>query len=601
MAVRGAFAAGLAEGFATGLVDGIEKRQDKFDVLFDQSLESAKRLAPKYAKSKSEADAAIEMMNAFGQEYNITPEEFIAMAQTYDVTQIYAAVAEAEAKMPEGATLDKAKILGSLNIPSNIELPEGMSKEEAVRSIFMGYANNLAEDPTDKSEGKASTSWGKALAKTLMINPRNQADDMLNAMSVMGVPYKDLMLYQASAGERYKPLAGVSGKPIYNIEITDYQDDDYDRTANTFRKHFTRKFTGTEDLSSLVSGSADMEEILTKMGEQDEQQLDSSLMMGGNIMADIEMRLATTYGHESSRVRTAALNKLTTYIETVADFKAFKESEKNGNASRLISESINRHGVLTEEYINMILGNEAELPEGGKGGDESGSDPSLNISGQMGGEDDPFEQISGTIPSTSEANDDLIKTGSGSEKSEVDEMIDDILANEEETEEGERFAAATGAEKAGRRIDKVDAYREAASKITYKEFQEMSRSEAVAAGLPDTGFETAEAFGFFPEKYFKGGAEQIDTGIEKDTTLTDDANAIASAAIKVANELADEFPDMSVFLEVDDRGQPDNTMIKEWLDQNNVPVNDQMIRMIRTMLRAKQKNLKEDPASELDE
>ena len=600
MAVRGAFAAGLAEGFATGLVDGIEKRQDRFDTLFDQSLESAKRLAPKYAKSKAEADAAIEMMNAFGQEYNITPEEFIAMAQTYDVTQIYAAVAEAEAKMPEGATLDKAKILGPLNIPSNIELPEGMSKEEAVRSIFMGYANNLAENPTDKSEGKASTSWGKALAKTLMINPRNQADDMLNAMSVMGVPYKDLMLYQASAGERYKPLAGVSGKPIYNIEITDYNDDDYTRTANNFRTTFSRTFAGTEDLS--LADATTMETALASLGLENEQELNTSLLAGGNTMADIELRLATTYGHESSRVRNAALYKLASYIETASDFKAFKEAEKDGNASRLISESINKHGVLTEEYINMILGNEAELPEGGKGGDESGSDSSLNISGQMGGEDDPFEQISGTISSTSEANDDLIKTGGGSEKSEVDEMIDDILANEEETEEGERFAAATGSEKAGRRIDKVDAYREAASKITYEEYQEMSRSEAREAGLPATGFESAEAFGILnPKQYFKGGAEQIDTGIEKDTTLTDDANAIASAAIKVANELADEFPDMSVFLEIDDRGQPDNTMIKEWLDQNNVPVNDQMIRMIRTMLRAKQKNLKEDPASELDE
>ena len=594
MAIKGAFAAGLAEGFATGLVDGIEKRQDRFDTLFDQSLESAKRLAPKYAKSKSEADAAIEMMNAFGQEYNITPEEFIAMAQTYDVTQIYAAVAEAEAKMPEGATLDKAKILGPLNIPSNIELPEGMSKEEAVRSIFMGYANNLAEDPTDKSEGKASTSWGKALAKTLMINPRNQADDMLNAMSVMGVPYKDLMLYQASAGERYKPLAGVSGKPIYNIEITDYNDDDYTRTANSFRQTFSRTFTGTEDLSMLVSGSQDYDEIMAAMGVENEQELNTSLIAGGNTMADIELRLATTYGHESSRVRNAALYKLASYIETASDFKAFKEAEKDGNASRLISESINRHGVLTEEYINMILGNEAELPEGGKGGDEGGSDPSLNISGQMGGEDDPFEQISGTIPSTSEANDDLIKTGGGSEKSEIDEMIDDVIANETDEDDSINLGTPNVGEVTQRRIDKVDAYREAASKITYEEYQEMSRSEAREAGLPATGFESAEAFGFFPEKYFKGGAEQIDTGIEKDTTLTDDANAIASAAIKVANELADEFPDMSIFLE-------DDAPLEDWLDQNNVPANAQMIRMIKTMIKAKQKNLKEDPASELDE
>lgn len=597
MAIRGAFAAGLLDGFATGLTEGVEKRQDRFDVLFDESLDSAKRLAPKYAKSKAEADAAVEMMNAFGKEYNITPEEFISMAQTYDVTQIYAAVAEAEAKMPEGATLDKAKILGPLNIPSNIELPEGMSNEQAVRSIFMGYANNLAEDPTDKSEAKANTSWGKALANTLMINPRNQADDMLNAMSVMGVPYKDLMLYQASAGERYKPLAGVSGKPIYNIDITDYQDADYDRTANTFRVHFTRKFTGTEDIS--LANATTMEEVKAAMGVDNAEQLDGSLMMGGNTMADIELRLATTYGHESSRVRIAALNKLTTYIETAADFKAFKEAEKDGNASRLISESINKHGVLTTEYINMILGNDAELPEGKKTeGGSSVSNESLNISGEMDGEDDPSEELSGTIPTTSEANDDLLNTGGDANVSEVDEMIDAVIANETGEDNSINLGTPNVSEVTERRIDKVDAYREAASKITYEEYQQMSRSEAKEAGLPATGFESAEAFGFFPKKYFKGGAEEIDLGIDKTST---DSSTVAGAAVKVANELADEFTDMSVFLEIDDRGRPDDTILKDWLDQNNVPANEQMIRMIRTMIKARQKNLKENPASELDE
>lgn len=597
MAIRGAFAAGLLDGFATGLTEGVEKRQDRFDVLFDESLDSAKRLAPKYAKSKAEADAAVEMMNAFGKEYNITPEEFISMAQTYDVTQIYAAVAEAEAKMPEGATLDKAKILGPLNIPSNIELPEGMSNEQAVRSIFMGYANNLAEDPTDKSEGKASSSWGKALANTLMINPRNQADDMLNAMSVMGVPYKDLMLYQASAGERYKPLAGVSGKPIYNIEITDYNDDDYDRTANTFRVHFTRKFAGTEDIS--LADATTMESALASLGVENAEQLDGSLMMGGNTMADIELRLATTYGHESSRVRIAALNKLTTYIETASDFKAFKESEKNGNASRLISESINKHGVLTDEYINMILGNEAELPKDKKTeGGSSVSNESLNLSGQMDGEADAFEEISGTIPTASKANDDLINTGGGANVSEVDDMINAVIANETGEDNSINLGTPNVSEVTERRINKVDEYREAASKITYEEYQGMSRSEAREAGLPATGFESAEAFGFFPKKYFKGGAEEIDTGIDKTST---DSSTVAGAAVKVANELADEFTDMSVFLEIDDRGRPDDTILKDWLDQNNVPANEQMIRMIRTMIKARQKNLKENPASELDE
>ena len=596
MAIRGAFGAGLAEGFATGIQQGVERRQNRFDAIFDESLESAKRLAPKYAKSKAEADAAVEMMNAFGKEYNITPEEFIAMAQTYDVTQIYAAVAEAEAKMPEGATLDKAKILGPLNIPSNIELPEGMSKEQAVRSIFMGYANNLAEDPTDKSEGKASSSWGKALANTLMINPRNQADDMLNAMSVMGVPYKDLMLYQASAGERYKPLAGVSGKPIYNIDITDYQDDDYARTANNFRLQFSRTFAGTEDLS--LADAETMESALASLGLETKAELNTSLLAGGNTMADIELRLATTYGHESSRVRTAALFKLASFIETPADFNAFKESEKDGNASRLISESINKHGVLTQEYINMILGNDAELPKGKK--TEGGSsNESLNISGEMDGQADAFEQISGTIPTTSEANDDLLNTGGDANVSEVDEMINAVIANETGEDNSINLGTPNVSEVTERRINKVDEYREAASKITYEEYQGMSRSEAREAGLPATGFESAEAFGFLnPKQYFKGGAEQIDLGIDKTST---DSSTVAGAAVKVANELADEFTDMSVFLEIDDRGRPDDTILKDWLDQNNVPANEQMIRMIRTMIKARQKNLKENPASELDE
>ena len=598
MAIRGAFAAGLLDGFATGLTEGVEKRQDRFDVLFDESLESAKRLAPKYAKSKAEADAAVEMMNAFGKEYNITPAEFISMAQTYDVTQIYAAVAEAEAKMPEGATLDKAKILGPLNIPSNIELPEGMSNEQAVRSIFMGYANNLAEDPTDKSEGKASSSWGKALANTLMINPRNQADDMLNAMSVMGVPYKDLMLYQASAGERYKPLAGVSGKPIYNIDITDYQDDDYARTANNFRLQFSRTFAGTEDLS--LADAETMESALASLGLETKAELNTSLLSGGNTMADIELRLATTYGHESSRVRTAALFKLASFIETPADFNAFKESEKDGNASRLISESINKHGVLTTEYIKMILGNDAELPEGKKTeGGSSVSNESLNLSGQMGGEADPFEELSGTIPTTSEANDDLLNTGGDANVSEVDEMINAVIANETGEDNSINLGTPNVSEGTERRIDKVDEYREAASKITYEEYQQMSRSEAREAGLPATGFEAGEAFGLLnPKQYFKGGAEEIDLGIDKTST---DSSTVAGAAVKVANELADEFTDMSVFLEIDDRGRPDDTILKDWLDQNNVPINEQMIRMIRTMIKARQKNLKENPASELDE
>jgi len=317
-------------------------------------------------------------------------------------------------------------------------------------------------------------------------------------------------------------------------------------------------------------------------------------------MADIELRLATTYGHESSRVRIAALNKLTTYIETASDFKAFKESEKNGNASRLISESINKHGVLTTEYINMILGNDAELPEGGKNeGGSSVSNESLNISGEMGGQADPFEEISGTIPTTSEANDDLLNTGGDPNVSEVDEMINAVIANETGEDNSINLGTPNVSEVTERRIDKVDAYREAASKITYEEYQEMSRSEAREAGLPATGFESAEAFGLLnPKQYFKGGAEEIDLGIDKTST---DSSTVAGAAVKVANELADEFTDMSVFLEIDDRGRPDDTILKDWLDQNNVPANEQMIRMIRTMIKARQKNLKENPASELDE
>ena len=562
MAIRGAFQAGLVKGFATSLQESVKERQERFNDLIDSQMDTVRRAAPKMAQSMAEAKNADLIRQEMKAEFGVTDEEFLAIAQNYDVTQVYGAIQKAQDNLPEGSRIDKSQFLGSLDIPKGVTLPEGMTAEQALENIYLGYARNIAGKPDDKSEVHKATSWGKALKDTLMLDPAASAEDHLSAMQYMGIPVQDVLTYQASIGGRYEPLPGVKRVKGFEIDVTDYKETDYMSTATTYERTFTRTFAGADDLANATN----MPGALEAMGAKDEAALGSKLRKGGVAIADLELALSQS-GVDSQLTRDRALLRLSKEVNTSAEMDNLLAGVENGLASELILESLEKHGRLTDEYIEYIL---------------TGTKP----------EDKPEEVITPTTPTTpttTEEQTEEILTEPEEEASVVvdeEEVVSTILGNtpdEDEEEEGFNLEVGNARAVAQQQEDYVEAARDAASKITYVEYEAMDDDAKREAGLPVRPIDFRLAFGYLsPKQYFKGAATQIDVGdITED--MTSDSTAgdtrLASAAINIYKAMEDEFPDMSVL-----KGEDGKTIIRDYMEMNNLPVNEIVIRMIQMQL-----------------
>lgn len=562
MAIRGAFQAGLVKGFATSLQESVKERQERFNDLIDSQMDTVRRAAPKMAQSMAEAKNADLIRQEMKAEFGVTDEEFLAIAQNYDVTQVYGAIQKAQDNLPEGSRIDKSQFLGSLDIPKGVTLPEGMTAEQALENIYLGYARNIAGKPDDKSEVHKATSWGKALKDTLMLDPAASAEDHLSAMQYMGIPVQDVLTYQASIGGRYEPLPGVKRVKGFEIDVTDYKETDYMSTATTYERTFTRTFAGADDLANATN----MPGALEAMGAKDEAALGSKLRKGGVAIADLELALSQS-GVDSQLTRDRALLRLSKEVNTSAEMDNLLAGVENGLASELILESLEKHGRLTDEYIEYIL---------------TGTKP----------EDKPEEVITPTTPTTpttTEEQTEEILTEPEEEASVVvdeEEVVSTILGNtpdEDEEEEGFNLEVGNARAVAQQQEDYVEAARDAASKITYAEYEAMDDDAKREAGLPVRPIDFRLAFGYLsPKQYFKGAATQIDVGdITED--MTSDSTAgdtrLASAAINIYKAMEDEFPDMSVL-----KGEDGKTIIRDYMEMNNLPVNEIVIRMIQMQL-----------------
>lgn len=340
------FWAGFGEQFSTN----VEQRQKTLDRLIEENLDNARRVAPKYAQVKAEARNSASIMKEMQSEFDVTPEEFIALAQNYDINAVYKTIQQTKAKLPEGQTLSKDAFLGSLNIPEGVTLPEGMTPEQALEGIYFGYARNLNKDPDNKSEVHQSQSWAKAVKDVLMLNPQASAEEQVNAMSVMGVPVQDLLQFQASATGGYKPLQGVERVGGFDIDVTDYKERDYMSTANTYERTFTRTFAGTDDLANVT----DMAGALKAIGVKDEAELGNRLRKGGTAIADLELGLSQA-GVQSKLERDRTLLRLSNEVNTSAEMDTLISAIENGTAQELILESMQKNGRLTNDYIEYIL------------------------------------------------------------------------------------------------------------------------------------------------------------------------------------------------------------------------------------------------------
>lgn len=350
MAIRGAFSAGLVKGFATSMEQGIKDRQARMDELINNQMDTVKRSAPKLAQSMAEAKNAQMIMGEMKTQFGVTEEEFIALAQNYDINAVYGAVQKAQQALPEGSKLDKSQFLGSLNIPKGVALPEGMTAEQALESIYLGYARNVNEKPGDKSETHKNRSWGKALKDTLMLDPRASAEDQLQAMSYMGMPVNEIVQYEASQGSGYKPIQGVERVQGFDIKTTTLKDQDYQATTDRYYRRFASTFADVDANGNFTT----MQSALEAMGAKDSAEADNKYRKAGTAVADLERGLSEA-GMIGEASRTGVILKLTNEVDTPQEMERLTTAINDGTALELIQESMQKNGKLTDDYIELIL------------------------------------------------------------------------------------------------------------------------------------------------------------------------------------------------------------------------------------------------------
>ena len=562
--IKGAFMSGLVDGFATSFTEGIKERQAKADELIDMQMDAARRTAPKLAQSMADLKDAEVMMQEMGTEFGVTPEEFIALAQSYDIKQVYNAVAKVQAQLPQGQKLDKQKFLGSLNIRDGAKLPENMSAEQALESIYLGYARNVSQKPDDTSDIHKAKSWGKALQETLMLDPRASAEDQLSAMSYMGYSVDDLLRYQAAMGTKYQPLPGVTRDKACSITTTDYDASrDYESSINLYDRVFSRTVGLDPELSPTMQAEALRQ---SGYGPDEKTLAAKNARLGATAIADLEMELGYSGLFEQSYLRTPIIAKLSNSIDNREEMEAFIEAQKNGRAKNLIMESIQKSGALTDEYIEAIL---------------TGAEPKVKDPISIGEREAESEDAKFTIGDQPEGlgaeptGGVVNMEGTGSEDPTTgDATVDAIFRNAKQDDEPEIDKITFGGlerAKTQRRIDDAEAYREAASKVTYEEYKNMSDKEKEAAGLPTVPVKAGEAFGMTnPKKYFKGGIRAGDAETED----------LIESALKISLELEDSGIDMEAL-----RGEDGEEIIKEWMKRNNIEINDRVLEMVKMQLR----------------
>jgi hypothetical protein len=117
----------------------------------------------------------------------------------------------------------------------------------------------------------------------------------------------------------------------------------------------------------------------------------------------------------------------------------------------------------------------------------------------------------------------------------------------------------------------IEEFQGVAKNYTYEQYKGMTRKEKQAAGLPTKDVQAAYAFGVVnPQSYFKGGADKL--APEGFDAATSDIETVSKVVTDVFSAMVDEFPDLNAL---------EDTDIQEFLKQNNVPYNDNLVKMLK--------------------
>lgn len=350
----GAFGSGLAQGLGTSLAEGIKQRTEQQNKYVDNMMTTARSNASKYKTAAAEVDNSVLQMNNLKRDFDISEAEYIALAQAYpNLDDIYKEIyvtKDAFNTLGMGNKINKDTILKSLKLPENgIELPEGMSSIDALRTIHLNIANNLNKDPNNKTEAHSNGAVSNAFANLFVMNPKSSASDIVKNMQIAGVPVDDLLGFQGDRGTVYDDL---NVNP-FALPETDYTADDMQITSDRYTRMMKAKYV--PDGINLSNPEA-FNTLLTNAGFKDTAEAMAKLQEIGLNFAKLEKQLIVQSPlFNSNANRAPMLMETLQYINTPEEMEAFNNGVKNNTLAKVLIDSFTETQGLSDKYAAKIF------------------------------------------------------------------------------------------------------------------------------------------------------------------------------------------------------------------------------------------------------
>ena len=614
------FWAHALKGFTDTFTAGIEQRQDRMEDLLDNGFDAAKRIAPSYMKTQGQFKQIKEIQTAMQRDFGLTDDEFVALVDATDVTSLYKDVYDTKQYRDANqlGSLDKSEILSLVDMPDDFKLPEGMTADAAIRQVLGLQTASLQKETDPKSEGAKQRSFAQAAKDLFMLDPRMSAEQQLKNMKYMGVNVNDLIAYQSLGGGRQDIFSDVSRTSEYSLSKDDYTAADITRTQNYAAKLMSLGITNF-DLNDSVQ-FANYTEGNTNAGEIKKAVNDTA-----SSMSSLERQIIMAgRGNElfAGRVgRFQIIDQLSRSVNSQDEATSLNSSIKSNFAIDVIKGAIAESRELTDAEIDIIIAGEkpeeelvveekddlqstvvpkVETPVEDAVPEVLKSDFEVQTAIQELPEDkrqEVLEQISNAPESTQEdvarmlieqaqaptleGSPELdiksaveqineVQEGTASVEEKADKVIDILL-------EKANIIAPTNEEELGYFKDDLDEAMGEDFGLTLEpavKDEVIRRAESFSITRPD--FDAGVEIDKAPEQInvFDITAE---TGINDGDTTSD--VRLASAAVNVYNGMREEFTDMSVL-----QGEDGKQVIKDYLESNNLPINDTLIMMIQMQL-----------------
>lgn len=557
------FWAGFGEQFSTG----VEQRRKTLDRLIEENLDNARTAKSNYAKRTSVAGQVLKSAEAIRAKFNLDDAQSLALVEAYgtDLPKLQATLDAENDKLKSslGVGYTAQDVMSFTNTAKELKLPENMTLADGVNRLMGLNAAELAKEADPKSESAKTRSF---IRSALALDPQLQAAEKLqNIKGPDGLSYAQLLEMQ-EAGFAPEDVYGDvtrAGGVTYDYTTTTAKTTRSDYSSRLSRKIFDADLTNELSFSSYSAGEG-----------QDKNELKANVTAAGDSIARLEREIVLAFRGTDMAMnafRKSVLDDIYDRVDSPEELATLTDSIRNGTAIAMIEA---KGGKLTDEDIDAIIAGKASEEEGVGSSDMTGA-PGFRAR-------DDLQAASPEAQTEAPASDTAPSTASAVDE-EVARMINE-QATAPEAEDGfnaDAIVAGNAAEVAAQIEQFKDTAIENAKKYTYQEYKDMSRDERREAGLPVRPIDGWAAFGIMnPEQYFKGGAGDIDVGnITEDTTSEEGSTEIARVAMNVYDAMQEEFPDMTVL-----QGEDGKQVIKDYMEQNNIPLNEILIDLIQKQL-----------------